>query len=141
MPLPSSLVDERRFRQIIAASMVTLAIVVLAAWILNPAGDEASLPEPLQGVFPHPGDTVVRQTMIEVDLPVGYSIELEIDGIPIPTQEIGLLQGTGRWSWGPAPGNLWEEWVGGEHTVTVSWNRPPGSLPDPGDFTWTFRVT
>ena len=63
-----------------------------------------------------------------------------IDGISIPRAEIGLLEGTGRWSWGPGPGRLWEAWESGEHTALVSWNRIGSGRSDPGSFTWVFRV-
>lgn len=122
-------------------SIGALVALVVAVWVANPLGADAGLPAPLEGVFPLPGDTVVRQTVVEVDLPVGYVIELEIDGIKIPASELGFVEGTGQWSWGPGPTSLWEIWDGGEHTVTVRWDRVGGGRPDPGSFTWTFRVT
>lgn len=138
--LASPPMDSRTYSRIIAACTVALLLVVAVVWLVNPLGDDAALPDPLEGVFPLPGDTVVRQTMIEVDLPAGYEVELEVDGISIPDEELGLLEGTGRWSWGPGPGRLWDVWDGGEHSVTARWDRPAGTTPDPGSFTWVFRV-
>lgn len=120
---------------------VALVGLVLAIWVVNPLGDDAALPDPLEEVFPLPGDTVVRQTVISVDLPVGYEIELEIDGVTIPEAELGVVAATGRWSWGPGPERLWETWEPGEHTVVVRWDSAAGTRPDPGEFSWTFRVT
>lgn len=104
-------------------------------------GEDAALPEPLQGVFPLPGDTVVRQTAIEVDLPVGYSLDLEVDGTRIPPAEIGHTPATGVYLWQPGPTSLFEVWEGGEHEITIRWDRVAGGRPDPGAFSWTFRVT
>lgn len=131
--------DRTTYRRLMIGLGAALALVVAFIWIVNPLGDEAALPTPLQDVFPPPGDTVVRQTVIEVDLPVGYEIELEVDGVRIPDSEVTLLEGTGIWTWGPGPGRLWEVWEGGDHTVTVRWDTTSG-LPDPGQFTWSFRV-
>jgi hypothetical protein len=134
-------VDHTTYRRIMLGSLAALAVIVIAIWVINPLGDDAALPAPLEGVFPLPGDTVVRQTVVGVDLPVGYTLDLEIDGIRIPAEEIGSVPATGQYSWGPGPGRLWEVWDGGEHTVTIRWDRAPGSQPDPGEYTWTFRVT
>lgn len=128
------------YQRLLIGLAISLVAVVAAVWMINPLGDDAALPDPLEEVFPLPGDTVVRQTVIEVDLPVGYEIELEVDGITIPPNEIALLEGTGRWSWGPGPNRLWEVWDAGEHTVTVRWDSAPGAVPDPGSFSWGFRV-
>lgn len=120
---------------------LTLGLAVLAvavAWLM-PAGEESGLPEPLEGVFPEPGDAVVRQTVVEVDLPVGYEIELWVDGDPVPVFEIGGTESTGKWVWQPGPGRSMEQWSGGEHTVRVRWDRPVGR-PDQGEFEWSFRV-
>jgi hypothetical protein len=117
-----------------------LVVVIGAAIVFAPSGEETSLPEPLEEVFPRPGDSVVRQTAVEVDFPVGYSIELYVDGQRIPEDEVGFLQPTGEYTWMPAPGTSMEEWSGGEHTVRVVWDRTEGGRPDPGEFEWTFRV-
>jgi len=133
-------VDSSTYRRIMIGSLGALALLVVSIWVINPLGDDSALPAPVEDVFPLPGDTVVRQTVVEIDLPVGYAIELEIDGIRIPAREIGLIEGTGEWSWGPGPGHLWEVWEGGEHTVTVHWDVVGGPRRDPGSFTWVFRV-
>jgi hypothetical protein len=116
------------------------AAVVVAAVLLAPAGEEASVPLPLESIFPNPGDTVVRQTIIEVDLPVGYTIDLYVNDLWIPTNEIGITPSTGRFIWQPSPGGSMEVWPGGENTVRVVWDRVEGGRPDPGEFTWVIRV-
>jgi hypothetical protein len=132
--------DSRRYRQIIIGSIASLVGLVVAVWILNPLGEDAALPGPLEGVFPLPGDTVVLQTAIEVDLPIGYSVSLEVDGISIPQDEVGVTPAVGRYVWQPGPAKLFEAWEAGEHTVTIRWDRVSGGGPDPGEFTWSFRV-
>ena len=114
--------------------------VVIGALMLAPTGEETTIPAPLESIYPNPGDTVVRQTIVEVDLPVGYAIELYVDGIWIPSDEIGVTPSTGRFVWQPSPGGTMEVWPGGEHTIRVVWDRTEGGRPDPGEYTWVFRV-
>jgi len=133
-------VNARRFRQILIGSIASLVGLIVAVLIINPLGEEAALPRPLEAVFPLPGDTVVRQTAIEIDLPVGYSLQLEVDGITIPQNEIGFTPATGRSLWQPGPTTLFELWGAGDHEVTIHWERTSGGGPDPGQFTWTFRI-
>ena len=133
-------VDHRRFRFVIILLTLALASVVGLAVLLTPGGAPQDLPAPLESVFPLPGDAVVRQTAVEVDLPIGYTLEIEVDGIWIPPHEIGLTEATGRWIWQPSPDSVVGFWEPGDHTVTVRWDRIAGGRPDPGEFTWTFRV-
>jgi len=133
-------VDTRRFRFVIALLTLALAGVVLITLVLVEEGDSPAYPAPLEAVFPLPGDAVVRQTVIQVDLPIGYDIELEVDGIWVPPEEIGVIEATGFYTWQPLPGGTVGLWDPGEHTITVRWDRVEGGRPDPGEFTWTFRV-
>ena len=133
-------VNRRRFRLVIALLATALAGLVGAVVLLSPDGDEPAYPDPIEAIFPLPGDAVVRQTAIEVDLPIGYTLEIEVDGVWIPPHEIGYTTGTGEFVWQPTPGSVVEFWAPGEHTVTIRWDRVAGGRPDPGEFTWTFRV-
>lgn len=138
--LPSPIVDHRRFRLVIVLLTAALVAVVGLAVVLAPDGDEPNLPGPLEAVFPLPGDAVVRQTAIQIDLPIGYAVEIEVDGIWIPPHEIGFTEATGEYRWQPVPGSVVEFWEPGDHTVTIRWERVAGGRPDHGEFTWTFRV-
>ncbi|HSR14185.1 MAG TPA: hypothetical protein VLL51_00430 [Gemmatimonadales bacterium] len=128
-----------RHRITYAALSFALAALIAAVVWLFPSGGETGLPRPLQRVFPGPGDSVVRQTAVEVDLPVGYTIELWVDGDAVPPDEIGATPSTGRFTWQPGPGLSKAQWPGGDHTIRFAWARPVGR-PDPGEFEWTFRV-
>lgn len=119
--------------------LLVVAIVSLA-FVFAPRGTRAPLPEPVEAVFPKPNDSVIRQTHIEVDLAVGYDGTLEVDGYPVPADEMTFVEATGVLRWGPSPtGVVLTEWAPGSHTVTVRWNRV-FDLPDAGEFTWEFRV-
>lgn len=129
-----------RHRLLYLAFGTALVAVVAVTVVLAPQGEETVVPAPLEAVFPEPGDTVVRQTVVEIDLPVGYSLELYVDGAPVPDEEIGVTPSTGRYVWQPGPGRSLEVWPPGEHTIRVVWDRTEGGRPDPGEYTWVFRV-
>jgi len=133
-------VSSRQYRLVLAALGLALAAVVAVVVALQPSGDPMTLPEPLEDVFPEPGDAVVRQTAVEFELPVGYAFDLIVDGTPIPAAEIGYTPATGRAVWQPGPLSLFPEWGPGEHTVEVRWDGLDGGLPDQGSFEWSFRV-
>lgn len=129
------------YRRLLIGLAVAFAALITAVVLIDTDGDPATLPEPLQSVFPLPNDVVARQTGIEVDLPIGYELTLSIDGIHIPPDEITVLEGVGRHRWRPAPGRTIEQWEPGSHLIEITWDRVAGGRPDPGGFSWTFRVT
>jgi hypothetical protein len=125
-----------------AALVVGLGAVVTTVVLFYPHGRADTLPDPLEAVFPLPGDVVVRQTAVEVDLPVGYDVvSLEVDGSAVPEGEIAVRVATGEFSWQPSPGASMQEWSAGEHTVRVRWERTSAGTPDPGEYLWSFRVS
>lgn len=129
-----------RYRLVYAALGAALAALVAVVVASAPTGEDAALPEPLESIFPEAGDTVVRQTAIEVRLPVGYTLDLYVDGRRVPPGEIASTAATGAWVWQPGPGRSVEVWEGGEHTARAVWTRERGGRPDPGEYEWTFRV-
>lgn len=127
--------------RLVYGGLAALAVAVVALGIaLAPAGDPMELPAPIEAVFPLPGDSVIRQTVIEVDMAVGYEAQLTVDGFPVPPSEMGVVEATGVHRWSPSPASLFlAEWRPGLHTVEVQWRSVTG-LPEVGSFSWSFRV-
>jgi hypothetical protein len=119
---------------------LALVGLIVALVVLEVDGDAVDLPPPLRSVFPQPSDVVVRQTAVEVELPIGYEITLTVDGVRIPSDEIAAIPEIGLFRWQPGPGRVVDRWAPGDVTVEVSWDRLEGLRPDPGTYTWTFRV-
>ena len=46
----------------------------------------------IEQLIPAPGSEVLRQEQVGVDLAAGYSAELEINGVPIPPDEVNVLR-------------------------------------------------
>jgi hypothetical protein len=132
------------YRQIVRYRLIYagLALLVLAAvalgTVLAMEGEEIDLPAPIEAVSPSPGDRVIRQAAVEVDMAIGYEATLYVDGLPVP--DAAYVPATGLYSWAPHPNSaIFTEWTPGDHTVRVEWIRTSGT-PDVGSFEWSFRV-
>jgi hypothetical protein len=121
---------------------VGLALVAVAAiafgFAFGGGGEPVVLPGPIEAVSPQPGDLVPPQTVVEVDLEVGYRARIYVDGWEMV--DVNFVEGTGVYRWAPSPQNpTINAWAPGEHTVRVVWDTIDG-LADPGEFEWGFRV-
>jgi hypothetical protein len=119
-----------------------LGLVAVAAIAFGIAfateGEEIALPGPIESVSPEPGTLVPPQASVEIDLEVGYDAEIYVDGWLV--SDALFVEGTGVYRWAPGPANpTINEWTPGEHTIRVVYDTVNG-LPDPGEFSWSFRV-
>ncbi len=128
-----------RYRIIFTLLGLALAAVAFAAIAFAPTGNPENVPSVVESYSPLNNATVLRQIGIDIDLPVNYEIQLVVDGITIPADEIDVIPETGMFSWRPDETTIIPEFTPGIHTVWVRWNRTTG-LPDPGEWTWSFRV-
>jgi hypothetical protein len=120
---------------------LALAALVVTLVVLDTDGDPFELPGALRSVYPQPNDMVLSQVGLEVNLPIGYEITLAVNGVQIPGAEISVTPEIGQFRWRPAPGRVIEAWDPGEHTIEITWDRVAGGPPDPGQFSWVFRVS
>lgn len=128
-----------RYRVLLTLLGVALALVVVIAVVITPGGEPTPLPEAIESISPTDGATVLRPTQLVIDMQVDYTIELFVDGTPIPPDEIDFMEATGRHVWTPGDGKVFTDWPVGATSVFISWDRVQG-LPDPGEYRWTFRV-
>lgn len=127
--------------RLIYIGLGALAVAAVALGVaFSGEGEPIVLPGPIESVYPEPGDGVLMQSTVEVDLEVGYVAEIWVDGFLVPFSEVTFVEATGVHQWAPSPTSVYlTEWLPGEHTVRVVWNTVAG-LPDTGEFEWTFRV-
>jgi len=116
-----------------------VAAVALAV-AFGGGGRPVELPDVIESLSPMPGESALSQAALEVDLQSGFLAQIFIDGFPIPGSEVAFIEATGVHRWQPAPNSLvFDRWSPGEHVVRIVWDRLAG-LPEPGEFSWTFRV-
>lgn len=121
----------------IGLGLVGLAALALGL-VFSTDGEANVLPESLQSVSPEQGDLVPPQAALEIDLDVGYTATIVVDGWPI--SDATFVEATGVYRWAPSPSSpTIQEWTPGEHTVSITWDTYTG-LPNPGSYEWSFRV-
>lgn len=121
----------------IGLGLVAVAALALG-FALSESGDPITLPEPIEAVYPGPGDLVPFQTQLEIDMEVGYQAAIYVDGWRI--DDATFTEGTGVYRWSPsATSPTINEWTPGEHTIRIEYDTVNG-LPDIGEFEWSFRV-
>ena len=113
--------------------------VVMGAVLFAPSGTDAGLPPGLERVDPPDGSLMFGQPRIIVDLESGYRARLTIDDVAVPDDQVIWTEATGLHVFEPGPGRVVETWTPGFHVVSAEWDRASG-LPDPGMYTWSFRV-
>ncbi len=123
----------------LALGLALIGVVILGIVFGSPDGAGVGRPQQIESISPEPGETVIRQTRIEVDVPPGYAIDLFVDGLLIPADEMFFVEGTGIYSWQPGGEKTIAELSPGQHEVLVRWRTVSG-LPDIGEYSWTFRT-
>lgn len=128
-----------RYRLTFTLLGLALAAVAIGAIVFAPSGRPDEPPSIVEGYSPANESTVLRQTAVQIDLPVGYDITMVVDGVVIPESEISATPETGRFIWRPNDQTIIPEFSPGIHTVWVRWDTTRG-IPDPGEWIWSFRV-
>jgi len=126
------------YRLVLAGLGLTLVLVAAAGLLLIPDGRSQALPAPLEAIEPGRDDTVGAGAQIRVNIAAGYTLTLYLDGVRIPEGETTWIPTTGELGWGPGEGKLLERFSPGNHRLRVAWERTRG-VPDPGEFSWSFR--
>ncbi len=144
-------------RRSLAVSLVAATGAVLIALGLSRAqtGDATvEVRDPaIERQVPGPGDQILRQDRVGVDLAPGYIGEVVLDGVLIPpdqllvpTDDPAALATDLQWNplneflFQPGPGRVIEELAPGEHRLVVRfWEERLGE-DDARTATWTFRV-
>ena len=116
---------------------LALAAVVVGAVLIAPSGTGVALPEQVESISPTEGAIVLRQTTLEINMDFGYDIELIVDGVPIPPDQLTGNSQIGLFQWAPSTDTFVPEWTPGTHTIELRWDST-GPIPDPGSLVWSF---
>lgn len=130
--------DRRYMTIFLALGMAAAVVVVLGFLFGSPDTGREPLPGVIEQIAPLPGSQTPLQTAIEVDMPVGYRVEIFVDGFRVPDSEVRFVEGTGVHSWSPTRSRT-IVWSPGAHTVSIRWRKLSG-IPDEGEHSWSFRV-
>lgn len=127
------------YRVVLTLLGLAFVAVVVGTVLFAPSGEPREVPDVVVEYSPGHGDLAFGQPEILLQLQPGYRAVLVVDGRPIPEDELIWIEATGLHVYRPGPGKIIESWSPGIHTVEARWDRTDGR-PDPGAFSWSFRV-
>lgn len=116
-----------------AAALFAVAIVV---YMGNPKTTD--LPVAIQAVSPVAGSNVLSQSSIVVDLAVGYTGEIDINGVPIPADQINEAAALNQFRFQPGVGQAIERLFPDQNCVRVNYWLIAQGPESSQTYTWCF---
>jgi hypothetical protein len=132
-----------RTRRLIIIAMLALAAALFAVAVVVYQGNPRStdLPVAIQSVAPEAGSNVLSQTDVSVDLAVGYTAELEINGIVIPEEQLFRIEALNQLSYEPREGKIVPKLLPDQNCVRVFYWLIAQGPDNPTSYTWCFDAS
>ena len=130
-------------RRLIILGLLSVAAVLFGIAVILTRANPSSLdlPVAIQAVSPEAGSNVLSQTTIEVDLAVGYTAELEVNGLTIPENELFRIEALNQLSFRPGVNQSVTNLLPDQNCIRVFyWLIAEGPL-DQEQFTWCFDAS
>lgn len=103
----SALPQVRTRKMVIAGGLaVAAALTILAVDTHRSTPPSDALPAAIQSVFPEPSSNVLSQASISVDLAVGYTAELEVNGFTVPEDQLYRANALNKLTFAPGRGQV-----------------------------------
>jgi hypothetical protein len=135
-----------RFK-LVAAAVVAVALVLIgvAFSALSNSEDDPVLTEAdakvVDNLIPRRNAQVPQQSSVGIDLAVGWSGTLVVDGTEIPEDELQVTPQIGLIEFTPGPGKAVEEYQAGQNCVTaIIWRIADGRGVADRNIPWCFQV-
>lgn len=119
----------------VAAILMGIAIVI---YLGNPRSTD--LPIAIQSVSPTAGSTVVLQSDVVVDLAAGYTASIDINGVPIPPEEVVEAAALNQIRFSPGPGKVRERLFTEQNCVRVTYWLIAEGPDSPQQYSWCFNA-
>jgi hypothetical protein len=98
-------------------------------------------PQAILAVSPLPASLQLRQTEIFVELAPRFTGTLTVNGIPVPDDQLDVIEGLNRYAFTPGAGKEIEELPPGRACAVVDYT-PVADASDPGgSYRWCFSVS
>lgn len=123
--------------------MLATAAAVFAVAVLVYQGNPRStdLPVAIQAIAPEAGSNVLSQTDVSVDLAVGYTAELEINGFPIPEEQLFRIDALNQLRYEPREGKIVPRLRADQNCVEVIYWLIAQGPADSASYTWCFDAS
>lgn len=129
-------------RRIVISLLLAASVVgIVVAFTMHEETEPLRLThEAVEVVSPEPGEQVLRQTTVFVELKADYTLDaLQIDGRAVGGDDLEHIEGLNRWSFTPGDGKSIEEHDEGRNCATAEFHRV-GTTDAPQTFTWCFSL-
>lgn len=131
-----------------AVRSVVLTLLVLGAlvglWVsfaqTRPQEGPKYVDAAIEAVYPDPGALELRQARVGIDLHVGYTAVLFVDGQEIPEDQLERVVPLGQVFYTPAPGKATGALEPGRHCGTAFLWREVESRASGRSYSWCFNV-
>ncbi|HTN78538.1 MAG TPA: hypothetical protein VMK16_02595 [Acidimicrobiales bacterium] len=124
---------------LIAAALVTIVV----GFMQVQTGDSTTTPvDPaIEALVPQPGELVLRQSQVGVDLAPGYEGTLDIDSTPIPDDQLTINAPLNQVFYQPGPGKEFSQFAPGRHCVTAHFFKSVDGPDTARAYSWCFNVS
>ena len=129
-------------RRVVSSVLLATAFVglVVAFTMHDDAPNPLLRPRAVLTVSPGPGTLQPRQTEIFVELDSSYTGSLEVNGTPVPDDQLDVIAGLNRISFTPGEDREIRSLPPGRTCAVVTFDLAVGG-GDPGTYRWCFNVS
>ena len=120
----------------VAAVLFAIAVVIYRG---NPSSTD--LPVAIQSIAPVAGSNVLSQTDVTVDLAIGYTADLEINGVLIPEEQLFRVEALNQLSYEPREGKVVPQLLPDRNCVRVFYWLIAQGPENPSRFDWCFDAS
>ncbi|MFN8016257.1 MAG: hypothetical protein U0R17_06605 [Acidimicrobiia bacterium] len=130
-------------RTIVLAVLAScVAIFFTIAIVSSDTSQPKAQASDVQSVQPAPGAILRPQEQINVDLNDSFTGRIEIDGTPIPDDELERVASLGQFSFRPGKNKTFEKFESGTHSAKITyWPADKSEPENPQTYTWQFKVS
>jgi hypothetical protein len=128
----------------VALLVVAFGLFVLSTRYKGESTDPALVDAAVEQLVPIEDATALRQSEIGIDLTLGWSADLRINGVDIPDDQERRVDPLNQVFFTPGEGQVIEELAPGRVDVTaIIWRPADGQTRESGSRTvrWSFRVS
>ena len=130
-------------RRVVSSLLLAVAFAgIYTAFVMHDDTPNPKLrPAAVTAVSPEPASLQLRQTEIFVELATTYRGALSVNGIPIPDDQLDVIDGLNRYSYTPGAGKEIDELPPGRTCAEVSFRQVTNESAEPGVYRWCFNVS
>ena len=133
-----------QWRRVGISALIAFALIAIVAGFMQAktGDDQATLVDPgIEVLVPKPGELVLRQSQVGVDLAPAYSGTIDVDSTPVPDDQLTINDALNQVFFQPGPGKEFEQFAPGRHCVTAHFYKTADGPSTAHTYSWCFNVS